>query len=489
MNRVKSNGLFLVSVLAVFLAIALNVSAETVQIEYEDSKVTCLGSGGEGEFVVNSQEEYQKLIDGSPDLYPNPALYCVDYEFPEIDFEEKTLLGKFLSGGGCDSKVEKSVWRDDELKEVTYRAKLTTYGLCAMNIFHPNWVTVGKIPAEYSVKFEASTEQKETREAPQSDEEAVELIKEKIIALGVSPQYFNSHFKFKSIVTEPAGGSENNLSYYYSRSYYYGTLWSYTVNEYTTEYFAALNYYPDEGLFSYRLQSNALHEINETIPEEEALGKLKECLPSYSQQETEIDIEGNLMIKALGVKGGEEYTASVNLETEECSLVKEPNVVETEPGPDDIWISPGTLANPLSVAVRGSGGAGISIGPSALSDTLVIRDTLSGFSVETRSELAVEGEALYVRTAAGSSQTRQLVSILPQEALSAISASAAVAPESLSAVTLEVKDNAPVYRASTRKRGNFIFIIPVEYDVVVEVNAQTGATAVNKPWWTVLVTG
>ena len=113
--------------------------------------------GGNREFVVRTQAEYQRLIDTSPDLHPNPFLPCIEYEFPVIDFSQKTLLGKSFTGGGCSSEVKKKVLRNDKGREVIYSINVSFKGTCEMGISHNNFILVPKIPEGYIVKFEINS--------------------------------------------------------------------------------------------------------------------------------------------------------------------------------------------------------------------------------------------------------------------------------------------------------------------------------------------
>lgn len=126
---------------------------ELIEIAYEDFDLKCVGRGGALEHVINTEKEYQSLIDNSPDLHPNPFLPCIDYKFPTIDFSRKTLLGKGTTSGGCKVKTERKVLRDDVNKEYVYQIKIKQYGSCEMAWHSNNWILVPKIPSDYTIKF------------------------------------------------------------------------------------------------------------------------------------------------------------------------------------------------------------------------------------------------------------------------------------------------------------------------------------------------
>ncbi|GEM_PF-3590666 len=52
---------------------------------------------------------------------------------------------------------------------------------------------------------------------------------------------------------------------------------------------------------------------------------------------------------------------------------------------------------------------------------------------------------------------------------------------------LELIKNKPFYRFEEKENGKLFGVINVNYDVVVKVDAQTGSSAVEKPFWTVFV--
>ncbi len=124
------------------------------QVIFEELDLQCLGTGGAREFVARTQAEYQHFIDTSPDLHPNPFLPCVDYEFPVINFSQKTLLGRTITGGGCTSEVKKDVLRNDYEQTVIYSITTIFTGTCERAITDNNFILVPKIPEDYTIKFE-----------------------------------------------------------------------------------------------------------------------------------------------------------------------------------------------------------------------------------------------------------------------------------------------------------------------------------------------
>lgn len=126
-------------------------------------------------------------------------------------------------------------------------------------------------------------------------------------------------------------------------------------------------------------------------------------------------------------------------------------------------------------------------------------------TVETANAVEVN-EALYIKTPT----SKEKVTISPVQAQAIIvdkakvspttavkveendslTAQAGIAPTKISAIStisLEVENGKPMYVATATKKGKFLFVFPVEYAVKVKVDAQTGATAVDKPVWSALV--
>jgi hypothetical protein len=98
--------------------------------------------------VIGELENYQTLID----LRVN-VLGCENYTLPPIDFDEKTLLGIFASGGGCDVDFQREVFRDDNNKEIIYNIKIFSEGTCEAIFSSMNWILIPKIPEDYEVEF------------------------------------------------------------------------------------------------------------------------------------------------------------------------------------------------------------------------------------------------------------------------------------------------------------------------------------------------
>ncbi len=181
-------------IFAVFFAViflhalfpAESSSQETLEREiwHEALDLKCLGSGGIHKDFINSEKEYEELIAQSPDLHPNPALYCVDYKFPKINFERFTLLGLSTDVVGCEAEVKKSVSRDDVKKEIRYTVYGIAYGTCEKANFSNNFILIEKIPEDYKVKFDV----KEVLKKPRPQENQKSNFRDKVPKTSVSEQ-------------------------------------------------------------------------------------------------------------------------------------------------------------------------------------------------------------------------------------------------------------------------------------------------------------
>ena len=150
--------------------------------------------GGNLKVVVNSQEDYDKLIynrytkplqdywnanyesilQSVKNKYPNrsdqeyaelvkaefyklfPFKGTENYTHPTIDFSKYTLLGQNVSAGGCSLPNYKiSILRDDKLYTFLYKVNVLQHGTCEKLWAKNMWMLVRKIPNFYTVKFES----------------------------------------------------------------------------------------------------------------------------------------------------------------------------------------------------------------------------------------------------------------------------------------------------------------------------------------------
>ncbi len=103
------------------------------------------------EFVIREEDAFKAYVD-SIRIYPVNQ-NCDTASLPEIDFTEYTLLGKYTSGGGCDVKYERKVYKDEINKRIIYEIDVKYIGLCDMLITSKNWVLIPKMPENYTFEF------------------------------------------------------------------------------------------------------------------------------------------------------------------------------------------------------------------------------------------------------------------------------------------------------------------------------------------------
>ena len=103
-----------------------------------------------GTMVIRTQEELTAILDSGCVNLPE-AGYSVAP--PEIDFSQHSLLGFWVTGGGCDVKYIREVTRKDDAKKYVYRIKVKECGSCDMLRYDANLVLVPQVPDDYSVEF------------------------------------------------------------------------------------------------------------------------------------------------------------------------------------------------------------------------------------------------------------------------------------------------------------------------------------------------
>lgn len=133
-----------------FINTPVDVCLEFLHLPRRLQKVT--------EFVIKTQDEYQSLLRFKTQF---DFVECKNFTLPEIDFSQKTLLGMYADGGGCDIEFEKKVFRDDRKKEYRYIVTIIETGTCLKMGLSMNWITVPKIPDDYKVVFETKKIEKD----------------------------------------------------------------------------------------------------------------------------------------------------------------------------------------------------------------------------------------------------------------------------------------------------------------------------------------
>lgn len=76
------------------------------------------------------------------------------YDSLTIDFNNYSLLGLYVDGGGCYGSITREVTRLEQEKQYHYKVTLYTCGICKKGFNDYNWVTVPKLPSGWTVTFE-----------------------------------------------------------------------------------------------------------------------------------------------------------------------------------------------------------------------------------------------------------------------------------------------------------------------------------------------
>lgn len=137
------------------------------------------------EFVINSEEEYLKLLE-----YRSLNPRCENFELLEIDFSKKTLLGKYAEGVGCSINFEREVRRDETRKKIVYSIEVVEEGLCEMLGSSMNWILIPKVPPGYSVDFEVEKKGQDLEKLEiETDRDTYSPILSSTVGIGLTPVY------------------------------------------------------------------------------------------------------------------------------------------------------------------------------------------------------------------------------------------------------------------------------------------------------------
>lgn len=102
----------------------------------------------ENEFFINNNTEYEKLTG-----YISDHDKCQNYSLSEIDFLDITLLGKYASGSGCEVDFARTIEKDEKNKKYVYAIEVLEEGFCEQLVSSMNWITVPKIPQDYTIEI------------------------------------------------------------------------------------------------------------------------------------------------------------------------------------------------------------------------------------------------------------------------------------------------------------------------------------------------
>lgn len=100
---------------------------------------------------IDTHEQYRLL---GNDLWPVPA--CRNFQLPEIDLCEKTILGVRVSAGGCSVDFVRKVYLDELSRKIIYAVEVFSEGACEKMSESMNWIAIPKIPLGYVVETQVT---------------------------------------------------------------------------------------------------------------------------------------------------------------------------------------------------------------------------------------------------------------------------------------------------------------------------------------------
>jgi len=109
------------------------------------------------QLMINDSTSYvenilnQKIINDS----------CNNYQTPNIDFTEHTLLGQFTDVVGCKLSYKREVFANSEMQTYTYHITVTLIEPSSCETKQHtsmNWIILPKVPENYEVLFTTTYE-------------------------------------------------------------------------------------------------------------------------------------------------------------------------------------------------------------------------------------------------------------------------------------------------------------------------------------------
>lgn len=86
-------------------------------------------------------------------FFNNQQTGLVNCELPHIDFDNRSLLGYYTTGG-CEVKYIREVINNESEKKYHYKIIVKNCGTCKKESYSYNWSSAPKIPEGWNVTFE-----------------------------------------------------------------------------------------------------------------------------------------------------------------------------------------------------------------------------------------------------------------------------------------------------------------------------------------------
>lgn len=123
------------------------------KIACEGIAIGCLILGREtgGEHIINTDEEYQELMQSR-----SPHSNCGDYNLPVIDFNQYTLIGYIYSIGGCKApEISHEIRKQDN--QYTIHITVIQHGMCFILNSIKMWCLIPKVQESSAIIFNIET--------------------------------------------------------------------------------------------------------------------------------------------------------------------------------------------------------------------------------------------------------------------------------------------------------------------------------------------
>ncbi len=108
----------------------------------------CVAPAGD-ELVMELAAEYNAVLLENPDD-------CADFALPYIDFEQRSLLVKYVQATACAVTYYHQILADPDSKTYFYQLDVSLSGDCTTDLSEYVWLSVPKIPEDYTVDFQVN---------------------------------------------------------------------------------------------------------------------------------------------------------------------------------------------------------------------------------------------------------------------------------------------------------------------------------------------
>lgn len=125
---------------------------ELIKIEgVEEEQTTSCVAFSDNSYIVEDEADLSAILNSEGLLGE-----CPNLTFPEIDFEQRTLVGRIVRSNFCNPTHEYEVWANTDSE--VYEVHITSEGNTTCDAAHSSylWLSFGKLPESYEVQFYTS---------------------------------------------------------------------------------------------------------------------------------------------------------------------------------------------------------------------------------------------------------------------------------------------------------------------------------------------